>query len=183
MQRVVALYLPLLLPVAGCAHRILDSDTTYSIEGHSGYAFLVPSIQPKATDGDFQEFSIDLAGKASRADSDRMKQCSIQAPVYSLLPDQAFHGNQWTLRTLSVQGWEHRGSEIDPDMEWARFTHDILLLQSQGCFPAGESLMSMLRKISEKIPVPTSEEQVFRYSMGRADGTCGICRSCAGNGD
>jgi hypothetical protein len=162
--------LPVVLCV-GCVHRPLPIKATYTLEEVSQYALLAPSVAPKAVDGEFQTSlvtlpGITLPGKKRIADSSSILKCSIKGSVFFFRPDDSPLMDQWLITSPSVQGWEKLGGEIDLPAEWSGFTHDLLLREGLGCFPAGDSLPDITRAIVEKMPIPASEALLFFYSFG-----------------
>ena len=82
--------------------------------------------------------------------------------VFSLHP--GYPAPFWTVRSLSLQGWNHRGSEIDINAQWKLLAEKLDLLQRRGCFAPGESAASIRQAIAAVIPLPAGELPSFFYS-------------------
>jgi hypothetical protein len=156
-----------LLDLLGCAHKAIHVDAALSLEKTSGYPILVPSVSPITLTKDFQTSLVSLRSSNLNTSPAPMQQCSIVGSVFSLSPAVSSRVDQWLIKSPSDQGWETHG-EIDVREEWDRFTAEISSRVSRGCFPAGESVSSVIRAIAERMPLPASESLLFFYSLGNA---------------
>jgi hypothetical protein len=152
----------------GCMHRPLQINRTYTLEGAPEYPLLVPSTSQEKVDGDFQLSLVTLSSDPNKTDSTFAQRCSINGPVFSLTPGDPARFDRWYVKSPSVQGWQKNGAEINISAEWNRFTHDLLLLEHQGCFPWKESVSAITRTVVENIPFPASESLLFFYSLSGA---------------
>ena len=170
-------FLSFLLFCTGCIHRTSITSNSIHLEENSGYPLLVPSANLKQVKGDFQLATIVLPGTPLTMDAKIQRQCSIEGAAFSLYPDKASSSGQWTIESLTAQGWAKRASELDLNEEWDRFIHGLAMLQEQGCISAQENLFAIQRSIAEAIPIPASEALLFFYSFttsGFADLTPGM---------
>jgi hypothetical protein len=156
-------FLSSLLVCTGCVHRISMTDQIYTLEKTSGYSLLVPSLSTQSGDQDFQTSTLTLPGSTRTADRP-IHPCVIQGPVFSLTP--ANKPNQWTIKSLSTQGWQKRAGNLDMHAEWNHFLRDLLEAERQSCFPRKENFYSMRRRIAEAVPLPANEVAFFTYSFG-----------------
>ena len=152
----------LLLFCLGCLHRTPSIQGTYRLEENAGFPLLVPSFASTVVDGDFQTARLFLAENDRRNEGRRTRDCSVEGEVFSLHPD--YPAASWTVRSLSLQGWNHRGSEIDIDAEWKLLAEKLDLLERHGCFAPGETAASIRQAIASVIPLPAGELQSFFYS-------------------
>lgn len=127
--------LQLCLFCTGCMHRPLQINRTYTLEGAPEYPLLVPSTSQEKVDGDFQLSLVTLSSDPNKTDLTFAQRCSIDGPVFSLTPGDPARFDRWYVKSPNVQGWQKNGGEINISAEWSRFTHDLLLLVRQGCFP------------------------------------------------
>jgi hypothetical protein len=158
----------LVLFCTGCMHRPIQINRTYTLEGAPEYPLLVPSTLQEKVDDDFQLSLITLTSDPNKTDSTFAQRCSINGPIFSLTPSDPARFDRWYVKSPSVQGWQKNGGEINTSAEWNRFTHDLLLLEHQGCFPLKESVSAITRTVVENIPFPASESLLFFYSLSGA---------------
>jgi hypothetical protein len=156
--------LSLLLPFGlGCVHRMPSIQGTYRLEQNANFPLLVPSFASTIADGDFQTSRLFLAENDRRRNEGlHTRDCSVEGEVFSLHPE--YPAAFWTVRSLSLQGWNHRGSEIDIDAEWKLLAEKLDTLQQNGCFAPGENAASVRQAIASVIPLPAGELQSFFYS-------------------
>ncbi len=154
----------LLLCFSGCLHRKLSIQGNYTVEGNAGYPMLVPAFASTRVEGEFQTASVILQGARRANQTELNPGCAIQGDVFSLRPGNPADGKHWTIRSLSVQGWNLRGGQVDTDEQWERFVRELARMQQRGCFPAGLSVFSLQRAFAAVIPLPASDVQSFFYS-------------------
>jgi hypothetical protein len=152
----------LLLFCQGCVHRTPSIQGTYRLEENAGFPLLVPSFASTLADGDFQTARLFLPKGDRKNEGKRPRDCSVEGEAFSLHPD--YPAAFWTVRSLSLQGWNHRGSEIDIDAQWKLLAEKLDLLERRGCFAPGENAASIRQAIASVIPLPAGELQSFFYS-------------------
>ncbi len=146
----------------GCVHRTPSTQGTYRLQENAGFPMLVPSFASTRVDGDYQTARLFLPETDRKNTAKRTEDCSAEGEVFSLQPDDPAHF--WKVRSFSLQGWNHRGSEIDMDAQWRLLTEKLDLLDRHGCFPPGVNAASIRRAIAAVIPLPAGELQSFFYS-------------------
>ena len=154
----------LLLCFSGCLHRKLSIQGNYTVEGNAGYPMLVPAFASTRVEGEFQTASVILQGARRATQTELHPGCEIPGDVFSLHPGNPADGKHWTIRSLSVQGWNLRGGQVDTDEQWEQFVRELARMQQRGCFPAGLSVFSLQRAFAAVIPLPASDVQSFFYS-------------------
>jgi len=159
-------FLTLVLFGLGCAPHPVQIQSVYKLAGTSEYPFLVPPISLATVDGDFQTSRIEFPGVKPPVVTSPQGDCTISGYVFSLRPDNSSNSNQWIVRSLSVQGWQQRGGEIDLHSEWGIFLRSLLQLEAHGCFPPQENLYRITRAIVEKLPIQASEALLYAYALG-----------------
>lgn len=152
----------LLLFCLGCLHRMPSSQGTYRLEENANFPLLVPSFASTVVDGDFQTARLFLAENDQKNEGRHTRDCSVEGEVFSLHPD--YRASAWTVQSLSLQGWNHRGSEVDIDAQWKLLAEKLDLLERNGCFAPGETAASIRQAIASVIPLPAGELQSFFYS-------------------
>jgi hypothetical protein len=152
----------LLLFCLGCLHRMPSSQGTYRLEENVNFPLLVPSFASTVVDGDFQTARLFLAENDQKNEGRNTRDCSVKGEVFSLHSDD--RARTWTVQSLSLQGWNHRGSEIDLDAQWKLLAEKLDLLERNGCFAPGENAASIRQAIASVIPLPAGELQSFFYS-------------------
>ncbi len=154
----------LLLCFSGCLHRKLSIQGNYTVEGNAGYPMLVPAFTSTRVEGEFQTASVILDGARQANQTGLNPGCAIEGDVFSLRPGNPADSKHWTIRSLSVQGWNLRGGQVDIDEQWERFVGELARMQQRGCFPAGMSVFSLQRAFAAVIPLPASDVQSFLFS-------------------
>jgi hypothetical protein len=154
----------LLLCFSGCLHRKLSIQGNYTVERNAGYPMLVPAFASTRVEGDFQTANVILQSTKQKKQTEPSSGCVIVGNVFSLHPGNPADSNHWTVRSLSVQGWNLRGGQVDIDEQWKRFVAELARMQQHGCFPAETSVFSLQRAFAAVIPLPASEVQSFLYS-------------------
>jgi hypothetical protein len=154
----------LLLCFSGCLHRKLSIQGEYTVEGNAGYPMLVPAFASTRVEGEFQTGNVILQGARLANQTELSPGCAIEGDVFSLHPGNPADSNHWTIRSLSVQGWNLRGGKVDTDEQWERFVGELARMQQRGCFPAKMTVFSLQRAFAAAIPLPAREVQSFLYS-------------------
>jgi hypothetical protein len=158
-------FLPLLLLCfSGCLHRKHSIQGNYTVEGNAGYPMLVPAFASTRVEGEFQTASVILQGARQANQTELNPGCAIAGDVFSLHPGNPADSKHWTIRSLSVHGWNLRGGNVDTEEQWQRFVGELARMQQHGCFPAGMSVFSLQRAFASAIPLPASDLQSFLYS-------------------
>ena len=152
----------LLLFCLGCVHRTPHIRGTYHLEENAGFPLLMPLFASTLADGDFQTARLFLPGNDQNNTGKRPQDCSVDGEIFSLRFDH--RTASWTVRSLSLQGWNHRGGEVDINALWALFAQKLDLLERRGCFAPGEDSASIRRAVAAVIPLPASELQLFFYA-------------------
>ncbi len=158
-----AALLPLFLCFSGCLHRKLSIQGNYTVEGNAGYPMLVPAFASTHVEGDFQTANVILQSPGKHQ-TKPASGCLIEGDVFSLRPGNPADSNHWTIKSLSVQGWNLRGGTVDTDEQWRLFLGKLALMQQHGCFPPSMSVFSLQRAFAAAIPLPASDVQSFLYS-------------------
>ncbi|MDR3751107.1 MAG: hypothetical protein P4K94_06430 [Terracidiphilus sp.] len=161
----------LALATTGCMSKTRLDNRAFTLAGPAEFPILAPSnlapsVPPSAQPNDFQKYPLVLTGNQTPA-IPRAANCAVKGDVFSLAPAKASNPKLWSVTSLTVDGWQHRGDTIDMQAEWLHFAHQVLALQQSGCFPQDESPDEILRQISQSIPLPASEELFFTYALGR----------------
>ena len=154
----------LLLCFSGCLHPKLSIHGNYTVEGNAGYPMLAPAFASTRVEGDFQTANVILQSSKQKKQTEPGSGCVIVGNAFSLQPGNPPDSNHWTVRSLSVQGWNLRGGQVDIDEQWKRFVGELARMQQHGCFPAETSVFSLQRAFAAVIPLPASEVQSFLYS-------------------
>lgn len=154
----------LLLCCSGCLHRKPAIQGNYEVEGNKGYPMLVPDFPSTRVEGEFQTGNLVLHNAVQANQTKLSPGCVIEGEVFSLHPGNSSDSNHWTIRSLSVQGWNLRRGKVDTDEQWKRFVGELARMQQSGCFPAEMSVFSLQRAFAAVIPLPASEVQSFLYS-------------------
>ena len=160
-----AAFLPLLLLCfSGCLHRKVSLQGNYTVEGNAGYPMLVPAFTSTRVEGDFQTSNVILQGARQDSHTELAAGCVIQGDLFSLHPGIPADSKHWTMKGLSVQGWNLRGGKVDTDEQWKMFVGQLALMKQQGCFPPEMTIFSLQQAFAAVIPLPASEVQSFLYS-------------------
>jgi hypothetical protein len=159
-----ALFSLLLLCVSGCLHRKLSLQGNYTVEGNAGYPMLVPAFTSTRVEGDFQTSNVILQGARQDSHTELSAGCVIEGDLFSLHPGIPADSKQWTMKGLSVQGWNLRGGKVDTDEQWKMFVGELAHMKQHGCFPAEMTVFSLQQAFAAVIPLPASEVQSFLYS-------------------
>ena len=154
----------LLLCSCGCLHRKLSIQAHYTVEDNGGYPMLVPAFASTRVEGDFQTSNLILQSAGPENQTELSHDCVIEGEVFSLRPGIPADSNHWTIRSLSVQGWNLRGGNFDMDEQWKLFAKKLALMKQQGCFPPEMSVFSVQQAFAAVIPLPASEVQSYFYS-------------------
>jgi hypothetical protein len=160
----IALLPLLLLCFSGCLQRKVSIQGNYTVENNAGYPMLVPAFASTHVEGDFQTANVILQIPGEKHQTKPGSGCMIEGDVFSLRPGDPADSNHWTIRGLSVQGWNLRGGTVDTDEQWRLFLGQLALMQQHGCFPPSMSVFSLQRAFAAAIPLPASELQSFHYS-------------------
>jgi hypothetical protein len=154
----------LLFCSCGCLHRQLSIQAHYTVEDNGGYPILVPSFASTRIEDDFQTSNVILQSAGPENQTKLSPDCVIEGEVFSLRPGIPADSNHWTIRSLSVQGWNLRGDKVDVDEQWKLFAEKLALMKQQGCFPPKMSVFSVQQAFAAVIPLPASEVQSYFYS-------------------
>ena len=154
----------LLLCLSGCLHRKPSGHGNYTVEDNAGYPLLVPALASTRVDGDFQTANVILPSARQEKQPELGPGCVIEGSVFSLRPGDPADSNHWTIKSLSVQGWNLRGGKVDTDEQWKLFLEGLARMQQHGCFPPGMTVFSLQRAFAAAIPLPASEVQSFFFS-------------------
>ena len=70
---------------------------------------LVPAFASTRVEGEFQTANVILQGARQASNRAQLRAALIEGDVFSLHPGNPADSNHWTIRSLSVQGWNLRG--------------------------------------------------------------------------
>jgi hypothetical protein len=154
----------LLLCCSGCFHRKIAIVNGFRLIENGGAPMLVPADSQRSDLGNFQTSTVVLWSGSAGAKDQVNRQCSINGEVFSLRSAPSQDSRYWIVRSPSISGWNTLAGKVDFNSQWKIFTHSLVRMNEDGCFPSGLTALEIRVAIAQRIPLPADEVPLFFYS-------------------